>query len=119
MWFIGKYGILIIISIVLIIVGIVLIIKYVLSCKRSDMEDLSQNNDENLSCPNCGMYISAEAAYCRKCGTRINHTNNNTSQTVTSTNSTVPLYRLIIGICLVVIGLAVTIIPVIVNVIVD
>ena len=119
MWFIGKYGILIIISIVLIIVGIVLIIKYVLSYKNNRLEDLSQSNDNNMCCPNCGMNISSEAVYCRKCGTKINHTNSSISQTAISTNSTVSLIGLIIGICLVVIGLAVTIVPIIVNVTVN
>lgn len=67
----AKYGILIIISILLTIGGIALIINFVVTRRKRFSDNQDSIKYSSLYCSNCGEKIVSNACFCRKCGTEV------------------------------------------------
>lgn len=111
----AKYGILIIISILLTIGGIALIINFVVARRKRFSDNQDPIKYSSLYCSNCGEKIVSNACFCRKCGLKIDLSDNSVSNNSKTIDSQKRIeIRLIIGIFLVVVGVATTVVPVIV-----
>ena len=67
---------LLMVSIAPITAGIVLIIKAVSLRKKMDIVDLSSDNNTSMYCGKCGEKLNVGAAFCKKCGTKVEPVNN-------------------------------------------
>ena len=115
----AKYGLLIILSILLIGVGLFLIIKYIFARKKDVLAVSFQDDNGCFNCVNCGSKLKADAQFCTKCGSKANLVINNGISANSKASKKVSKIRLIIGIGFLAIGMATIIIPIVASLIIN
>ena len=115
----AKYGLLIILSILLIGVGLFLIIKYIFARKKDVLAVSFQDDNGCFNCVNCGSKLKVEAQFCTKCGSKVNPIINNGVSANSNASKKVSKIRLIIGIGFLAIGMATIIIPIVASLIIN